>query len=218
MVGLLSLTSVSFASTISYTAEYEAGSGDAQSQVASGNKAGKVTLDHTDASAVCVGNMGSWDSTTGLAGPIADSTRVSGSTNGTASVWYELVINYTGVTSWGSATNTAGSNPGLIYNFFEYLGGDGDPATTNDTDIAAHYATTSSFSTQSGNFLLNLAQGTYMLELIGEADRRYDVQVAAVPVPAAGILFASALFGAGALGRRKKKAKASVVGAFARAS
>ena len=44
------------------------------------------------------------------------------------------------------------------------------------------------------------------------------ISVSAVPVPAAGILFASALFGAGALGRRKKKAKASVVGAFARAS
>lgn len=44
------------------------------------------------------------------------------------------------------------------------------------------------------------------------------ISVTAVPVPAAGILFASALFGAGALGRRKKKAKASVVGAFARAS
>ena len=46
----------------------------------------------------------------------------------------------------------------------------------------------------------------------------YGVTVSAVPVPAAGILFASALLGAGALGRRKKKAKASVVGAFARVS
>ena len=45
-----------------------------------------------------------------------------------------------------------------------------------------------------------------------------NISVSTVPVPAAGILFASALFGAGALGRRKKKAKASVVGAFARAS
>lgn len=45
-----------------------------------------------------------------------------------------------------------------------------------------------------------------------------NIGISTVPVPAAGILFASALFGAGALGRRKKKAKASVVGAFARAS
>ena len=45
-----------------------------------------------------------------------------------------------------------------------------------------------------------------------------DISVTAVPVPAAGILFASALLGAGAFGRRKKKAQASVVGAFARAS
>ena len=46
----------------------------------------------------------------------------------------------------------------------------------------------------------------------------YDVTLSAVPVPAAGILFGSALLAAGAFGRRKKKAKASVVGAFARAS
>ena len=54
----------------------------------------------------------------------------------------------------------------------------------------------------------------------GVGDEFYinNVAVSAVPVPAAGILFASALLGAGALGRRKKKAQASVVGAFARAS
>ena len=43
--------------------------------------------------------------------------------------------------------------------------------------------------------------------------------VSAVPVPAAGILFASALFGLAAIGRRKKKStKASMVGVFARTS
>ena len=43
--------------------------------------------------------------------------------------------------------------------------------------------------------------------------------VSTVPIPAAGILFATALFGAGLLGRRKKKStKASMVGVFARAS
>ena len=41
-----------------------------------------------------------------------------------------------------------------------------------------------------------------------------------VSVPAAGILFASALFGAGIFGRRKKKSTSSnvMVGAFTRAS
>ena len=47
----------------------------------------------------------------------------------------------------------------------------------------------------------------------------YDITLSAVPVPAAGILFASALLGAGALGRRKKKAtKSNMIGAFARAA
>ncbi len=45
----------------------------------------------------------------------------------------------------------------------------------------------------------------------------HDITLSTVPVPAAGILFASALFGAGFLGRRKKKAKKSnMIGAFAR--
>ena len=47
----------------------------------------------------------------------------------------------------------------------------------------------------------------------------FDVTISTVPVPAAGILFASALFGAGFLGRRKKKAtKSNMIGAFARAA
>ena len=50
-------------------------------------------------------------------------------------------------------------------------------------------------------------------------DYAIDLTISTVPVPAAGILFASALFGAGALSRRKKKtAKTSMVGAFTRAS
>ena len=40
-----------------------------------------------------------------------------------------------------------------------------------------------------------------------------------VPVPVAGVIFASLLFAAGSLGRRKKKSKKSVIiGAFARSS
>jgi len=49
------------------------------------------------------------------------------------------------------------------------------------------------------------------------ADYAFDVTVSTVPVPAAGILFASALFGAGFIGRRKKKAtQSNMIGAFTR--
>ena len=69
------------------------------------------------------------------------------------------------------------------------------------------------------------ATSNYFLRIIGvDPTATYDVAAIAVlppsevPVPAAGILFASALFGAGFLGRRKKKAKTAVMGAFARAA
>ena len=43
--------------------------------------------------------------------------------------------------------------------------------------------------------------------------------ISTVPVPVAGLLFASVLFGAGVFGRRKKKSKKTlIVGAFARSS
>ena len=67
------------------------------------------------------------------------------------------------------------------------------------------------------NYVFDITKKYYLL-LSGSGTFAYSVDVSAVPVPAAGILFASALLGAGAFGRRKKKAKASVVGAFARAS
>jgi len=60
---------------------------------------------------------------------------------------------------------------------------------------------------------------TYYLKLSGADGESYAVDISAVPVPAAGILFASALFGAGALSRRKKKAtQTNMVDAFARAA
>jgi len=60
---------------------------------------------------------------------------------------------------------------------------------------------------------------TYYLKLSGDQFEAYSAEISAVPVPAAGILFASALFGAGALSRRKKKAtKSNMIGAFARAA
>ena len=67
------------------------------------------------------------------------------------------------------------------------------------------------------NLILDSSKN-YMLKLTGLEGFGYSGKISAVPVPAAGILFASALLGAGAFGRRKKKAQASVVGAFARES
>jgi len=64
-----------------------------------------------------------------------------------------------------------------------------------------------------------LATENYYLAITGAQGTSYNGDVSAVPVPAAGILFASALFGAGALSRRKKKAaKSNMIGAFARAA
>ena len=72
------------------------------------------------------------------------------------------------------------------------------------------------------SFTYLLATGTTYLVQLVESDllssSSSSLTVSSVPVPAAGILFASVLLGAGAFGRRKKKAQASVVGAFARAS
>lgn len=65
-------------------------------------------------------------------------------------------------------------------------------------------------------FSLILSGGDYLMGLTGLENTGYSGSVSAVPVPAAGILFASALLGAGAFGRRKKKT--SAVSAFARAS
>jgi len=64
-----------------------------------------------------------------------------------------------------------------------------------------------------------LTSGTsYFLEFITTPQSGLSAEISAVPVPAAGILFASALFGAGFLGRRKKKAQTAVMSAFARAA
>lgn len=99
-----------------------------------------------------------------------------------------------------------------------------DSSNTNVVTISllegATYATSSVVDSGVGSLDILLdVSNTYYLLLSGSGTFGYSVDVSAVPVPAAGILFASALFGAGAFGRRKKKsAKTSMVGAFARAS
>lgn len=184
IAGLLSLTSVSFASSISYSDEYLAGS---DVTVADGHQAGTITLANDD-------------TTIGFNG------RLAASTASTTSAWYELILvgsNSSDLVTFGWAYNTAQPND-LTITFLDALGGSLGAAYTN----------------LMGNFSVSLtANTTYRMLLSGSQGRSYDGQVSAVPVPAAGILFASALFGAGVFGRRKKKsAKISMVGAFTRAS
>ena len=162
IAGLLTLTSVSFASTVSYTPEYDLGGDQA---VADGAQAGTFNLDYDNV-------------VVGFTGYLATST-----TSTTTSAWYDLIL--------GDGNGSSDLiNFGWAYN------------TAQPNDFSILLATNT----------------TYRMLLSGAEGRSYDGEISAVPVPAAGILFASALLGAGALGRRKKKAKASVVGAFARAS
>lgn len=80
--------------------------------------------------------------------------------------------------------------------------------------------------TSYSDFMVGLLDGTYRigakLQSIGDAGPDNDsstYMVSTVPIPAAGILFASALLVLGAFGRKKKKsANTLMVGAFTRAS
>jgi len=123
--------------------------------------------------------------------------------------YYELVIEAADSDSHLMAISdvtTLGQNSGLWFSLFE--------------DNAAGILTNQIGSTVGGGISAMLAVGTtYYLKLSGDAGEAYAVNVSAVPVPAAGILFASALFGAGALARRKKKAtQSNMIGAFTRAA
>ncbi len=69
---------------------------------------------------------------------------------------------------------------------------------------------TTNLSGATGNFFLGaFAAGTYSLKIVGSVNPtdiyNYDLSVQAVPVPAAALLFGSALVGAGALKRRRKQ-------------
>jgi len=91
-----------------------------------------------------------------------------------------------------------------------------------DDDMTAGFTMGDSLVVSGINALSNftLMSGIqYFLQLTGPSNTGYSGSISTVPVPAAGILFASALFGAGFLGRRKKKASKTVMmGTFARAS
>ncbi len=184
IAGLLSLSSVSFATPVQYTPEYDL-NGD--QTVADGNQAGTIYVDQ--------------DTTHGFTGNLAGD-KINGT--GRTSAYFDIVMGsgIVDIVTFGQAYDTVQPNS-LVYSFFDAAGNSFNTAYEN----------------LSGTFNVALAANTtYRLVLTGDEGYAYDGRISAVPVPAAGILFASALFGAGALGRRKKKAKASVVGAFARAS
>jgi len=186
IAGLLSISSVSFASSVTYIGPTSTAT-DA-GIVADGTQAGIINLDND---AIAVDFTG----------------QLAASTNPTTSAWYELNLNFGGsggsdLVTFGWAYNTAQPND-LTITFLDALG----------NSLGAAYENIM------GNFSIALAgDSTYRMLLSGSQFRSYDGQISAVPVPAAGILFASALLGAGVLGRRKKKTKSSVVGAFARTS
>lgn len=125
---------------------------------------------------------------------------------------------------------------GKTVGFTSDFGGDSTAPKTsaNGVDATGEYITfllTLGAGHDYNDYLAELASGNFRIGMHLQAiagincDNSKDPEcgsdsyVSAVPVPAAGILFASALLGAGALGRRKKKsANTLMVGAFTRAS
>ena len=178
IAGLLSLSSVSFATSVQY----------AGAAIATGSE-GSISLVNGGHNVTIGGFFG---------------TNVDANTG---SVFYDLTID-------------SGNLSTIAMSF------DVSDLSINDVTIAIYEAADvltgalgSLVDSGTNSLSVALAGGAnYFLVLTGVAGDSYNADVSAVPVPAAGLLFASALFGAGALGRRKKKAKASVVGAFARAS
>ena len=117
---------------------------------------------------------------------------------------------------------------GQNYDFAASFSADSNsPIKSNGIDASTESLTIlatlgSGFSTF-GDFLYDLAVGNFRLGLhvqsIGGNDGDSDSYISTVPVPAAGILFGSALVGLGLFGRRKKKTvNDDIVGAFTRAS
>lgn len=172
-IALMSLSSVSYASTVS--ASSIAGS------------AGSISLT-TDGDIVTVGAL----------------------FDDTGSAFYDVTLEDTGLlTSIGLSLD--------VYPFAIY-----------DIDFSIYSAYDSVAETFSGllasgtNYVNSVLSGgpTYYLLLEGVSGSSYNVDISAVPVPAAGIMFATALLGVGVFGRRKKKSnkKTLMVGAFTRAS
>ncbi len=176
IAGLMSLTSVSFASSVSYI--YDAGYAGANA-----GEFGTISLIQGDGG-----------------------VTVGGIFDTTGKVYYDLTLDQGQVSSIRQSFDVStGTIFDITISIFDNL--TFDAASLVATGI---------------NSLSALLTGgsTYYLQFAGVTDTSYNVDVAAVPVPAAGILFASALLGAGAFGRRKRKSAktTSMVGAFTRAS
>lgn len=148
-------------------------------------------------------------------------------------VFYDIVLDVSSFVSIGVSSSIQGipfSDPknvsiGLFSSngdmLFDLMDG---PSIANDATNPALIDANIADSALILNIFLD-ATSNYFLRIFGsDPTSTFDVAIVAVlppsevPVPAAGILFASALFGAGFLGRRKKKAKTAVMGAFARAA
>lgn len=118
---------------------------------------------------------------------------------------------------------------GETINFYSDFGGDSTtPTTANGIDSAGEYITFlaslgSAFSytdAMRAIFDGSLRIGMHIQAIEGGGAEDSDSYVTTVPVPAAGILFATALFGIGVFGRRKtnKSSNNTMVGAFTRES
>ena len=194
IAGFLSLASVSFASSVTYTS-----GGTTAGVVADGASAGTITLVHGDPTLTVYSVFG--DSTeTVLVDNGGEELVATDIDPATSSHYYNVAVDRDSISA---VFGTSNSSSTLYPIWFELMNND------MGTVIASGWSITGAEIFSGVNYILNLT---------GQVATGATVDVSAVPVPAAGILFASALFGAGALGRRKKKAKASVVGAFARAS
>ena len=182
IAGLLSLSSVSFASTVTYTGS---------------------TLDH--AGSISLISMDGGVTVGGIFGEIMESTEGGEVGTGVGSVYYDMTLDSGLATAVGSSFDVS------TFTIFDVTLSIFDSLAFDAASLVGSGINSISASLDAGV--------TYYLQLTGIADTSYNVDVAAVPVPAAGILFASALFGAGVLGRRKKKSTStSMVGAFTRAS
>ena len=193
--GLLSISSASFATSVSYSADYNTAATLSYTNqefgvVDNGTLAGTINLDNDGVTVTRFGAL------------------ASSTTDATTSAYYDLILGSgdSNLKVFGSAANTTQQDNNLKVSIQDSAG----VTLLGYEDITG---------IPGSDFSILLAGNTaYRILLSGTQGDAYNLRISAVPVPAAGILFATALFGAGALGRRKKKAKASVVGAFARAS
>ncbi|RFA29354.1 hypothetical protein CAI21_09800 [Alkalilimnicola ehrlichii] len=127
-----------------------------------------------------------------------DSVNFAGKLNdGTTDYW---LLNVAG--SQGTATNytTTYNTAGAAVDLFHW-----DSSTNELGSLIASGVETGAGGGGAVEFTLQafLAAGSYVLRITGDQGTSYAGTVSAVPLPGAAILFASALFGAGVLGRRR---------------